>query len=237
MGNDDLMSYPVLHPTAERPLQGVTVLVVEDSRYASEAIRLLGLHSGARVRRADSLAAAHRHLAVYQPMVVIVDDGLPDGSGVKLLSELSNANPRVPVLIGMSGDPEAEDAALDAGADDFLAKPVESLALFQQVILTFLPDIDIQANGPRLLPDEVVQPNMDTLASDLTHLAEIMQSNDSAALGYAAQFLGGVAKSARDTALEEAAKSLADARAQGRNLTLDIERISGMVAERLAKVG
>jgi len=54
-------------PTATRPLLGLTILVVEDSRFACDAMRLLCLRSGARIRRADCLRSARRHLQVYRP--------------------------------------------------------------------------------------------------------------------------------------------------------------------------
>ena len=46
-------------------LFAVTILLVEDSRSASEAIRLFAAESGARVRRADSLhAVSYTHLTL-----------------------------------------------------------------------------------------------------------------------------------------------------------------------------
>ena len=75
-------------PTADRPLLGLTVLVIEDSRDACEAMRLLCLRSGARIRRADCMRAARRHLQVYRPSVVIADLGLRDGNGIDLIQEL-----------------------------------------------------------------------------------------------------------------------------------------------------
>jgi len=208
---EDSRSYPAQpQPTPERPLQGMTVLVVEDSRFAAEAIRLLCLHSGARVRRADSLAAAHRHLAVYRPNAVIVDMGLPDGSGADLIAELAGASPRLPVLIGLSGDPGAEAAALRAGADGFLAKPVESVALFQQAILRHLPAVE--------------------------HIAELMRRDDGGTLDYAAQFLGGVARSAHDAALEAVAEGLHAARRGGQTGHPEAARLAGVLEARLAAV-
>lgn len=212
-------------PTPNHPLSGMTILVVEDSRVASEAIRLLGLKSGARIRRADSLAAAHRHLAVYRPGIVITDIGLPDGSGAEIIAELAGARPLAPVLIGMSGDPGAEEIARNAGADAFLRKPVESLALFQQVILAQMPT-DALPPGPRGLPNDVVAPDPVALAQDLRHAAEVLQSGAPGAERYVAQFLGAVARSAHDRDLEIAAGQVRQH--NGRH------RLSGLVEDRLA---
>ena len=99
--DDFLMTRP---PTAERPLLGQTLLVVEDSRFACEALRLICQRSGARIRRADSLASASRHLCTYRPGIVVVDVGLPDGSGLDLIRTLANTDPRIPLIMAMSGD-------------------------------------------------------------------------------------------------------------------------------------
>jgi DNA-binding response OmpR family regulator len=76
---------PLRYGRPVQPLAGLTILAVEDSRFASEALRLMCLRSDARLRRADSLEQADRHLSVYRPDVVIVDLGLPDGNGADLI--------------------------------------------------------------------------------------------------------------------------------------------------------
>ncbi|MEZ5686920.1 MAG: response regulator [Paracoccaceae bacterium] len=218
-------------PTAQRPLLGLTVLVVEDSRFASEAMRLLCLRSGARIRRADCLASARRHLATYRPGVVIVDMGLPDGSGADLIREIRAMKPVPPVVLGTSGDSGTGPVALAAGADGFLEKPLESLAAFQQVVLTALPN-DLRPAVLAAAPDDLVHPDPIALRDDLHHMAEILSPQaDATALSYAAQFLTGVARSAHDAALETAASALAR---EGGPQATDVSRLSNLVRERIA---
>lgn len=218
----------------ERPLTGFTVLVVEDSRFACEAVRLLCLRSGARIRRADCLRAAHRHLQTYRPAVVIVDLGLPDGSGADLIAELAALPGRSTVVLGTSGDTAGEMLAIAAGADGFLAKPVESLAVFQNLILGALPP-EARPEAATASGDAQVAPDPLALRDDLSHAAEMLgTAPDAATIDYLTHFLAGLARSARDPMLEAAASSLAHARASGAGTGAGVALVVGLVRARLA---
>ena len=220
-------------PTPARPLLGLTILVVEDSRFASEAMRLLCLRSGARIRRADSLRAARRHLQVYRPSAVIVDPGLPDGSGLDLIAELNRAVPRVSVILACTGDPGAAEGARLAGADGVLVKPVRSLAAFQAAVLTHLPP-EQRPVGPRPVSDDVIVPDRLALRDDLELAAEALSDpGDGRMLDYAAQFLRGIAITADDPGLADAALQLAAIRAEGGAVATEAARVAGLVQARL----
>lgn len=229
---DDFMTTRV--PTAQRPLLGLTVLVVEDSRFACEAVRMLCLRSGARIRRADSIASARKHLSVYRPTIVIVDLGLPDGSGLALIQSLSQGLPRIDVILGTSGDDITEDEVIAAGADGFIAKPIASLAHFQAAILMHLPP-DRQPQGPRLMPQDQVQPDMLAYRDDLTHVADVLQHDESPqTLDYVTQFLSGVANSARDRDMQDVVRRLIDQRKAGLGARDSLHDLTQMVQTRLS---
>jgi DNA-binding NarL/FixJ family response regulator len=195
-------------PTADRPLLGLTVLVVEDSRFASEALRLMCLRSGARIRRADCVMSAERHLNVYRPSVAIVDLGLPDGSGLDVIARMNAMRPRVPIILGTSGD-ETERAARDsvaAGADGFMPKPVPGVAGFQAAILAHLPP-DMRPRMPRAAETTPVEPDLIAFREDLTHAMDLL-ALDAPPVPYLRRFLLGIARSADDTTLEHRAKGL-----------------------------
>lgn len=214
-------------PQPGRPLLGLTILVVEDSRFACEAMRLLCLHSGARLRRADCLRSARRHLQTYRPTVIIVDLGLPDGSGLELIEELARSRPRAPAILATSGAPELEGAALQAGADGFLAKPVERVEAFQRAILAALPAGEMKI--PASATNERIEPDRIALRDDLSFAKTMLdESHDNSSMGYVAQFLSGIALTARDAPLAAAARAFAENHAQGH------KHLAGLVQERLA---
>lgn len=221
-------------PTARRPLLGLTVLIVEDSRFASEAVRLMCLRSGARIRRADSLENARRHLAVYRPTVILVDVGLPDGSGLALIRALTQSNPRIEVILGISGDDTVHADVLAAGADAFLNKPLGSLSEFQDAILAHLP-ADRQPPMPRLLQNDVLIPDPVALRDDLIQISAILNDPlQGARLGYVTQFLRGLARSAKDKKLDRAVSDLERRRKAGGNPAKGIAALSAMIDARLA---
>ena len=218
-----------VRPTTRQPLLGLSVLLVEDSQVAGEAIRVMCLRSGARLRRASSLAAADRHLRTWAPRVVIVDIGLPDGSGAGLIRRLAAVQNRVDALIGLSGDPDMEGVALSAGADGFLAKPIASVAALQEGILSCLPDAS-QPNGPRKADLGGVPADEAALLGDLARAAALLDSRfDAISEEYLSRFLSGVAATAGDRELVGAADNLRTPTPGAR------ARLAGMLGERLAE--
>ena len=230
---DDLIT--LRRPTARRPLLGITMLLVEDSRFVCEAVRLLSTRSGARIRRADSIANARRHLAIYRPTVAIVDIGLPDGSGLDLITNLTHGSPKIDVVLGTSGDSSFEKQVIDAGANGFLTKPIESLAAFQAAILDHLPH-DRQPPGPRVVNEETVCPDKIAFHDDLNHVAEVLEGHqDTETIDYVTQFLRGVANSAGDTDLQSIVAQLTQLRKSGASLDSGLRKLSTLLAAKLAK--
>jgi DNA-binding response OmpR family regulator len=115
-------------------LTGVRVLVVEDDLPLGEQL-VRGLNrAGCRVEFVQSAGDALRRVDAD---VVLLDLGLPDGDGVDLCRRLRERT-TAPILVVTARDTERERVtALDAGADDYLAKPfgfAELLARMRAVL-------------------------------------------------------------------------------------------------------
>jgi two-component system, OmpR family, response regulator len=104
----------------------VRVLIVEDERRLAERLARGLREESFAVDHAATLAAA-RDLALDNEYdAVLLDLGLPDGSGLELLHEWRRDHLSVPVLVLTARDrTEEKVSGLDAGADDYLTKPFE----------------------------------------------------------------------------------------------------------------
>ncbi len=210
---------------SELPLRGVTLLAVEDSRFAADALRLLGQRSGARLRRAATLEQAHAHLRVYRPDAVLVDLGLPDGRGEGLIQALAATGPGRPAILGMSGDPDGRAPALAAGADGFMEKPVPGLAAFRQAILSLLPG---GGAGVVSCAGEEVTADPAALHDDLLLAAQAVGAGPGEEeRHYLAGFLTGLARQAHDEMLSEATAAL-------RNPAAGLQGLARLLENRLA---
>lgn len=203
------------------PLQGLTLLVVDDSRFTCDALRLILHRAGARLRRAESLEIARLHLAFHRPDLAIIDLGLPDGRGEDLIAELSAQG--FPVL-GLSGDPDNREPALDAGAAGFIEKPLGSAAGLVRLIRQLATGA-----GPVERGEDLPAPSGDLMAlrDDLVRAATLITGSGDA--DYARSFLRSLARSAGDTALELAAQDIRSA--------FDRARLARMIEERVAHLG
>ena len=221
-------------PTSDRPLLGTLILVVEDSRHACEGLRLLCQRSGARIRRAESLASAERHLRTYRPRIAVVDLGLPDGSGLELIKSLANAEPRIDGIIATSGDETLQQAALQAGADVFLPKPLVSISHFQQIVLDLVPEAMRPATVSRPSVDQI-EPDPIALRDDLGLVLDLLRNDpDPATLDYVTGFVAGLAKTAGDQKLAEIGETVGTLR-QNQNAA-SLQNIAKLVEDRVREL-
>ena len=105
----------------ERPAR---VLVVEDDEEIAQVLQRSLRLEGYEVRIAGDGEAALEQASAFNPDLVILDLGLPDGDGLALLAGLRRRGGAVPVLVLTARDAvENRVAGLDTGADDYLVKP------------------------------------------------------------------------------------------------------------------
>jgi DNA-binding response OmpR family regulator len=102
------------------------VLIVDDDPTISQLCRLLLEEMGFAVDEAASDAEARVTAMVNDYDAIVLDLVLPDGHGLPIIQWLRREGRDTPVLVlTASSDRQMLVSALDAGADDFLAKPFE----------------------------------------------------------------------------------------------------------------
>ena len=111
--------------------------MVEDNEDIQRANkRTLEKRGGYNVRLAMNLAEARKQINHTEPDLMVLDILLPDGNGLDFLRELRTRLSYIPVMLlsvlGKSGDIVN---GLQAGADDYIAKPYENAVMLARIEL------------------------------------------------------------------------------------------------------
>ncbi len=102
------------------------ILVVEDDRALARIITRGLSEDGHAVDAAHTLKAARIQLDTSDVALIVLDLGLPDGSGIDFCTEIRNGGSSVKVLMLTARDGVTERIlGLNAGADDYLPKPFD----------------------------------------------------------------------------------------------------------------
>jgi two-component system OmpR family response regulator len=110
------------------------VLLVEDEPEMAQALVSRLGRSGFIADHVGGLEDARAALACHRYGLTILDRRLPDGDGLDLLPELRRLQPDLRVLVLTACEAVSERVSgLDAGADDYLAKPVDFDELMARV--------------------------------------------------------------------------------------------------------
>ncbi len=126
-------------------MSGPRILVVDDERQILRALQTSLRGAGYEVETAETAETALAAAAMRPPEALIVDLVLPDGTGTEVVRELRTWSSAPVIVLSAVGDEREKVAALDAGADDYVTKPVgidELIARLRAVLRRATPSAE-----------------------------------------------------------------------------------------------
>ncbi len=147
------------------------ILIVEDELDLLQSMMTFLKGSGMTCEQATNLNDAKELVDAHDYDCIVLDIGLPDGSGLKLIDELQKKDHQTGVVI-VSARNSLEDrlTGLNIGADDYVVKPFympELVARIKSVFRrrSFQGKNEIIHNELRVIPDEMLMYVNDKLIS------------------------------------------------------------------------
>lgn len=101
----------------------IVILIIDDEpqihRFLKHSLAAAGYH----LLHAETAATGLGEFKAHHPDIIVLDLGLPDLDGKAVIGQIRQTS-QTPIIVLSARDQEAEKiAALDLGADDFVAKP------------------------------------------------------------------------------------------------------------------
>jgi DNA-binding response OmpR family regulator len=109
------------------------VLIVEDDAGTARYEQTILERAGFEIKTVDSGASGLEVAATFNPEIVLLDVGLPDISGLDVLTTLANQSDAYILMVTAHSSEDDKLAALGLGADDYITKPFSGNELVARV--------------------------------------------------------------------------------------------------------
>lgn len=109
------------------------ILIIDDEPQIRKLLKISLESQDYKVLEASTGNAGMQMAANHAPDLIILDLGLPDGDGHKILSEIRQWFDKSIIILSVQNSEEDIIKALDNGATDFLAKPFRTGELLARI--------------------------------------------------------------------------------------------------------
>ncbi len=129
------------------------LLIVDDDERIRDLLKKFLMRNGFLVTAARDAAHARRVLSGLDFDMIVLDVMMPGEDGVSLTKALRETHSTPILLLTARGETEHRIAGLEAGADDYLAKPFEPKELLLRInaILRRMPEAPAQDAAAKIL--------------------------------------------------------------------------------------
>ena len=132
---------------------GAHILIVDDDERIRGLLQKFLVRNGFMATVARDAAQARRLLGGLSFDLVVLDVMMPGEDGLSLCRDIRRADATPVLLLTAKGDPTDRITGLEAGADDYLAKPFEPKELLLRInaVLRRVPRPQEEADLPQVL--------------------------------------------------------------------------------------
>ncbi|KAE9630956.1 MULTISPECIES: response regulator [Parasedimentitalea] len=129
------------------------LLIVDDDERIRDLLKKFLVRAGFLVTAARDAAHARRVLDGLEFDLIVMDVMMPGEDGISLTTSLRETLSTPIMLLTARGETEHRITGLEAGADDYLAKPFEPKELLLRInaILRRMPETSAQEAAPKVL--------------------------------------------------------------------------------------
>ena len=134
-------------------ISSIKVLVVDDDPDIVEILKYNLKNSGYSVKSAGNGVEAIKKAKKFIPDIILMDVMMPEMSGIEACEEIKNVDQlsqAVIIFLSARSEDYTQISAYDAGADDYISKPVKPKILLKK-ISNIAKKINSEKNAPKTI--------------------------------------------------------------------------------------